>query len=141
MTQIVHHAADPAHYITQFLSVGRNPATDPDEAARDGLDKLRGLTEVANHFQGAAGLHIYVLTPDGVGGAAGVLEYRTQIAAMVAQVQTILGGSVPVDIVAYEPPDDARGTAELNRITGGIIEAVPNASAWTINVAMAYQHF
>jgi len=73
--------------------------------------------------------------------AAGQLEYGTQIAAMLAQVQTILGGGVPVDIVAYEPPNDFRGAAELNRVTGGMIEAVPNGNAWTINVPMAYQHF
>jgi hypothetical protein len=133
-----HHDADAAHYITQFLTVGRDPATDPDDAARDGLDKLRGLTQVANHFQGAPGLYIYILTPGREGAAAGQWEYGIQIAAMLAQVQTILGGSVPVDIVAYEPPDDSRGTAELNRVTGGMIEAVPNGIAWIINVAMAY---
>ena len=129
---------NPTHYITEFLNLGRNPATDPDGPELDGLDKLVGLLPLAAHFRGAADLQIIILTP-GAQSQARVAEYGTIIAAMEAQVVGILGFAGSVQRVYYEPPDKDKGTGELNRVTGGVVQYVSAGGTHEINVAMAYQ--
>jgi len=132
--------AKPAHYITDFLNLGRIPGTDPDGPELDGLDKLEGLLPLATHFRGAADLQVIILTPGAQSQIPGVAEYGTTIAAMEAQVIGILGFAGNVQRILYEPPDEDLDTAALNRVTGGIVQYVSTGGTHEINVAMAYQN-